>query len=111
MTDQAKKQNLGKMPVFQGVFQYFPRALKAVAGVSGFGREKYKAEWTTKGWRDVPADDLRDALARHQLDRCIEGDVNHTDGGLLHDAQVAWEALAVLEVRLIELERSAAKEK
>lgn len=101
MTDQSNKQNDGKPPVFQGCFAYFPRALKEVAKVSLFGKTKYKSEWTTKGWLQVPKDELLDAQARHILDRVIEGDINHTDGDVLHLAQNAWEALAALEVHLI----------
>lgn len=104
MTDQTKKQNKGKPPVYQGCLAYFPRALLAVAEVSEFGRQKYGADWTTKGWLDVSRGDLMDADARHMLKEVIEGPVNHEDGSLLHAAQHAWEALAALEVMLVERE-------
>jgi hypothetical protein len=100
MTDQTLKQNKGKVPVYQGCLMYFPRALQAVSQVSEYGTKKYDVPFTTQGWRLVPADELRDALVRHILDRVIDGDVNSVDGDLLHQAQVAWEALAVLEVML-----------
>ncbi len=100
MTNQTNKQNAGKSPVFQGCFAYFPRALKAVAMVSQYGKTKYKAPWTKKGWLQVAEGDLLDAQCRHILDRVIEGDVNHTDGDVLHQAQVVWEALAALEISL-----------
>lgn len=101
MTDQTNKQNAGKSPVFQGCFAYFPRALKAVAMVSQYGKTKYKVPWTKKNWLQVAEGDLLDAQCRHILDRVIEGDINHTDGDLLHQAQVCWGALAALEVSLI----------
>ena len=105
MTDQANKQNAGKPPVYQGCFAYFPRALKEVARVSEFGATKYMAPYTRQGWRQVPLDELRDAIARHELDRVISGEVNHKDGDMLHQAQIAWEALAALEVMLVEREK------
>ncbi len=109
MTDQAKKQNKGKAPVYQGVLCYFPRAIKSLAFVSEFGKEKYQVEWTKQGWRDVPYAELKDAEARHILDEVIHGPVNHTDGGLLHAQQTAWNALAALEVLLVDREVSTPK--
>jgi hypothetical protein len=47
----------------------------------------------------------QDALARHLLDRAIEGEVNAKDGDLLHRAQLAWNALADLEKFLIAEEK------
>ena len=107
MTDQTKKQNAGKSPVYQGCLSYFPRALKEVARVSEFGATKYDAPYTRQGWRGVAKEELMDAQARHILDRVIEGDVNEKDGGMLHLAQNAWEALAALEVFLVEREAKA----
>ena len=40
------KLDVGKAPVNQGVIEYFPRALLAVAEVSAFGAKKYS--WS--GW-------------------------------------------------------------
>ena len=105
MTDQTKKQNMGKAPVYQGVLMYFPRALKAIAFVSKYGKEKYKVDWTTQGWRDVSQGDLKDAEVRHILDEVIEGPINYGDGHLLHAAQAAWEALAVLELECVKREQ------
>jgi hypothetical protein len=100
MTDQTKKQNTGKPPVFQGVFAYFPNALREVAKVSAYGKDKHQQPLDAKGWLDVPLADLQDAHARHTLDQLIDGEVNEADGGVLHKAQIAWKALAVLEVYL-----------
>ena len=77
------------------VFEYFPRALEAVAKVSEFGARKY----ARAGWRTVP-DALRRysaALGRHLLKEQTEGPYDITDSQLLHAAQVAWNALARLE--------------
>jgi hypothetical protein len=98
------KLDFGKAPVFRGVVDYFPRALKAVAQVSAFGATKY----TWKGWETVPEGEKRysDALVRHLLDESIDGLVT-PDSELLHAAHVAWNALAVLELKLRSAEQAA----
>jgi hypothetical protein len=95
------KLDSGKSPVFRGLFDYFPRACMAVSDVSEAGAKKY----TWKGWESVPDGYARysDAMSRHILKKAIEGD-NDSDTGLLHDAHIAWNALAVLELKLRALE-------
>jgi len=91
------KLDAGKSPVFRGLIDYFPRACLAVAEVSECGARKYK--W--KGWQAVPDGETRyqDALVRHICKESIEGPIDK-DFGLLHSAHVAWNALAVLELKL-----------
>ena len=93
------KLDSGKSPVFRGLFDYFPRACMAVSDVSEAGAKKY----TWKGWEAVPDGYNRysDAMSRHILKKGIEGDFD-TDTMLLHDAHIAWNALAVLELKLRE---------
>jgi len=93
------KGDLGKSPVLQGAFQYFPRALDAVAKVSEFGANKYS--W--KGWEQVPDGINRygNALCRHILQETIQGEYDR-ETGMLHAAQEAWNALARLELILRE---------
>lgn len=95
----AIKYDAGKAPVFRGVVSYFPRAVKAVAEVSGFGASKYA--WA--GWENVDDGFNRysDAMVRHLL-REGEGEVLDPDSGLLHAAHTAWGALARLELMLRE---------
>lgn len=95
--EPGSKLDAGKSPVFQGLLDYFPRACLAVAEVSAKGAEKYA--W--KGWETVPDGYNRysNALGRHQLYKSIEGPID-SDTGLLHDAQVAWNAMATLELKL-----------
>lgn len=90
------KLDAGKPPVLRGVVQYFPHALMAVAEVSAHGASKY----TWKGWESVPdgVDRYGDALVRHLVKESYE-DLD-PDSGLLHAAQVAWNALARLELLL-----------
>jgi hypothetical protein len=84
---------------------YVPRALAEIAKVSRFGMEKYNAKPEDKGFLKVPDAHRRysDALVRHLLAE-TKGVYNPADGGLRHDAQVAWNALARLEMALIEME-------
>lgn len=99
--EPGSKLDAGKPPVMQGMLQYFPRAINAVAEVSAVGAKKYS--W--KGWESVQDGINRygDALARHLLASTIEGPYDK-DTGLLHDTQVAWNALARLELILREKE-------
>lgn len=75
----------------------FPRALEAVSEVGTFGANKY----TDNGWLDVQNAQERycDALLRHYLKKQKGEDID-SDSGLLHDAHLAWNALATLELRL-----------
>lgn len=88
----AKLDN-GKAPIYRGVINYFPEALKQVALVSEFGASKYS--W--KGWETVPDGINRysDALLRH-----IMAEGHDADSKMLHAAHAAWNALAVLELML-----------
>jgi hypothetical protein len=74
----------------------FSQALLAVADVATFGARKYTAD----GWRTVPDAIQRytDAKDRHRL----AGEVEEADpeSGLAHAAHEAWNALAVLELRI-----------
>lgn len=93
----AIKYDAGKAPVFRGVVSYFPRAVAAVAEVSGFGANKYA--WN--GWEQVDDGINRysDAMVRHIIAEG-KGEVLDPDSGLLHAAHTAWGALARLELML-----------
>lgn len=83
-----------------GVLLDFSRALEAVAEVGTYGVNKY----SRGGWQAVPAGVTRytDAMMRHLL---REREVEDADSGLPHAAQVAWNALARLELMLREGEQ------
>ena len=76
----------------------FPRALLAISEVGTMGAKKY----TDNGWQQVPNGFIRysDAGQRHYL----MGKIDNLDeeSGLLHLAHEAWNALAKLELFLIE---------
>jgi len=80
----------------------FSRALWAVSEVGTFGARKY----TDNGWRSVEngIDRYTDAMARHLLLEAM-GHCTDPDSELLHAAHTAWNALARLELMLIELEQ------
>lgn len=100
----AIKYDGGKSPIYRGGLAYFPKAISAVAAVSGFGASKYS--WN--GWRGVPDGYNRysDALVRH-LGYEAEGESVDPDSGLLHAAHAAWNALARLEILLTEKENDS----
>lgn len=99
------KLDFGKSAVWRGLFDYFPRACLAVADVSTIGAKKYA--W--KGWEVVPDGVNRygDALGRHLLAEACEGlyDNGPKGTGCLHAAQVAWNAMARLELMIRDLEK------
>ncbi len=97
--EPGAKLDANKSPVFRGLLDYFPRACLEVAKVSAFGASKY----TWKGWETVVDGINRygDAAARHALYESIEG-LYDKDSGLLHQAHMAWNALARLELMLKE---------
>lgn len=86
-----------------GVLLDFSRALEAVADVGTFGANKY----TRLGWASVPNGEQRytDALMRHLLKG--QREAIDPDSGLDHLAHLAWNCLAVLELRLREAQHGA----
>ncbi len=91
----ARKDDDGKPCIKQGLIDYFPNALWAVAEVSTFGAKKYA--WN--GWKDVENGENRygDARFRHSL-RAAMGEEVDLESGLSHLAHEAWGALAALEL-------------
>ena len=92
----GSKLDAGKLHIVTHFLHYFPRACAAVTEVSDYGAQKY----TSRGWVDVPNGFERysDALGRHLI---AEGYESHdADSKLSHAAQVAWNALARLELML-----------
>jgi hypothetical protein len=78
-------------PVFSGVLQYFPDAIKAVARCSFVGNEQHNPDKPLHWDREKSGDEL-DALTRHLLDA---GTID-TDG-VRHSTKVAWRGLANLQ--------------
>ena len=84
---QARKDT----PVFSGVLNYFPDAIKAVAQCSFIGNEQHNPN-TPLHWDRSKSGDEKDALMRHLLDA---GTVDTDD--IRHSTKVAWRALANLQ--------------
>lgn len=102
--EPGAKLDAGKVCLYRGTIDYFPRALESVAAVSTFGATKYA--W--RGWQTVPEGFERysDAMVRH-LTAHSKGESTDRDSGLLHAAHAAWNALARLELLLIEEEKQS----
>lgn len=89
------KYDAGKEKV-RLILHGMPRAVIAVAEVATFGAAKYaEGDWLLL--RDG-VNRYTDALMRHLLREGVEE--RDEDSGLLHAAQVAWNALARLELML-----------
>jgi len=79
------------------ILNAMPLAILAVSEVGTYGANKY----SENGWKDVDNGIARytDAMDRHRIK---EGLAVFDDSGLMHAAQVAWNALARLELMLRE---------
>lgn len=108
------KLDAGKAPVWQGSLAYFPRAYIKIAELSAYGANKYA--W--KGWESVPdgVNRYSNALGRHAVKETIEGPWDKEieadpkyPACVLHATQVAWNALARLELILREQEKKTGK--
>src|SRR6266853_2098423 len=93
------EQKAAKIPVWQGVLQYFPKALIAIGDVSRFGARKHNGGIMPTEWRRFPASVYSDALIRHLLAES-QGEMKDPESGLLHAAHAALNALARLEKAL-----------
>ena len=95
--DVGAKMDEGKVPIMRGSFYQFPNALEKVAELSEIGARKY----TWEGWHQVPdgVTRYREARGRHEL-ALAKGEQIDRDTGVRHLVQVAWNALAQLELEL-----------
>ena len=98
----ATAEKYQKPAIYQGVLARFPLALAEVARVSMWGTRKHEVPLDDDSFLSIPNAYAMysDAVARHMLGEAVEGPVNEGDGGQLHPAQLAWNALARLEVYL-----------
>ena len=78
-------------PIFTGVLNYFPDAIREVAKCSYAGQQQHNPDKPLAWDRSKSGDEL-DALTRHLLET---GTID-TDG-IRHSAKVAWRALANLQ--------------
>lgn len=116
MTNGARKFDNGKAPITTGLLWRFPRAVKEVAMVSAVGAEKYEVTLPDDNCLRVEDGFNRyaNAIARHLVDRALDGPMNNEKGGALppegrdvrHLAQLIWDGLTCLEIELIEEEKA-----
>ena len=93
-TENPIKFTRKQMPVFSGVLNYFPDAIRELSKVSYVGNQQHNPDKPLHWDRSKSGDEL-DALARHLL----EAGTIDTDG-IRHSAKVAWRALANLQKEL-----------
>ena len=84
------------IPVYRGVLQYFPDAIKEVSKTSYAATKQHHPD-KEMFWDRTKSNDHYDAMIRHLLDH--EGEAIDEDGQL-HLAKVAWRALAGLQTYL-----------
>lgn len=87
-TDKQARKNV---PLYRGLFKYFPDALCAVAELSRICNEQHNPG-EPMHWAKSKSTDEPDALLRHMIDA---GTID--DDGIRHSAKVAWRALAMLQ--------------
>ena len=88
-------------PICEGVLDYFPRAIAAVARLSQIGNDKHNPGEPLH-WSKGKSTDHPNCIARHLIDR---GRID-PDSGMLHDVGLAWRALANLELALTAQEKA-----
>ena len=79
-------------PIARGVLDYFPAALVEVARLSQAGNDKHNPGEELHHARGKSTDHA-DCIMRHLIDRGLLD----PEDRLLHDAKVAWRALAMLQ--------------
>jgi len=90
-TDTPIKFTRKQTPIYSGVLNYFPDAIREVAQCSFVGNEQHNPN-TPLHWDRSKSGDELDALTRHLLEAgTIDSD------GIRHSAKVAWRALANLQ--------------
>jgi hypothetical protein len=87
-------QERKKIPLWSGLFRYFPDALVAVARVSQQGNDQHNPGQPLH-WAREKSKDQEDTLLRHLL----ESGTKDVDG-FAHSAKVAWRALAMLQLEI-----------
>lgn len=80
-------------PIYSGVLKYFPLAIAALARVSKAGNDKHNPGEPLH-WSRGKSNDHLDCAARH----LVEAGVIDPETGELHDANLAWRALANLQI-------------
>lgn len=86
--------NRKEIPLYSGLFAYFPDALRHVANVSHVGNEQHNPGEPLHWARDKSADHL-DCALRHAMEA---GTID--DDGVRHTAKACWRLLAHLQLEI-----------
>lgn len=94
----GKKYDTGK-PMVGTLVNVFPHALMAIGMCIEFGTHKYP---NPNNWKQVEGADKRyqDSLMRHLI-KHNAGKIKDEETGIIHLAHTAWNALAILELYLM----------
>ena len=97
-----KKAKANKPKTWAGVMRRFPLALAYVSKLSQYGAFKYgvKVGEIAEHVLEDKYEGLSEGVARHLLAETEPGQHNEEDGGMLHAGNLAWNALARLQVYL-----------
>ncbi|HZX69774.1 MAG TPA: dATP/dGTP diphosphohydrolase domain-containing protein [Rhodanobacter sp.] len=108
----ATAAKYAKVNIYRNVLARFPRAFMEIARVSEYGAKKHEVAIGDMSYLDIPDayNMYTEACMRHMAGEALEGFVNHEDADMLHAAQLAWNALARLEVFLRNSSRPPATE-
>lgn len=98
-TDSKERKNI---PLYSGVFKFFPDALVEVAKVSYAGNQQHNPSEPLH-WAREKSKDQEDTLLRHLLEAGT-----FDSNGQRHSAKMAWRALAILQLE-IEADRKLEK--
>ena len=90
--DSEARKNI---PLVTGLLDYFPAALAEIAKVSKAGNDKHNPGEPLH-WARGKSTDQADCIGRHLLER---GGID-PETGQRHSAQMAWRALALLQLEL-----------
>ena len=98
----GRKYDKGKAPILQGLFQYFPLALTAIAKISQYGLEKYNLVYSDVNWAKVENGIARysDAFGRHILGEHSDPSGMDPESGFHHALQALWNDCARVELML-----------
>jgi hypothetical protein len=92
--DGASAADRKAVPLFTGVFKYFPDALIEVARLSKIGNDQHNPGEPLH-WSKHKSFDHGNCILRHQLDAGAIDDDN-----VRHSTKVAWRALAQLQIEI-----------
>ena len=101
--EEGQKWSNDKLPVHTVIFKQFPDALKEVIICSQAGHKKYPNDIDWMNFKRVPdaENQYMNAAIRHMLENGYNEDMIKY-GNIRHDAQVIWNLLAALQIRLME---------